>query len=143
MNTKFPLRIVALFLISLSVGCGGNCIVTGEVKFADGTPLTEGQVVFESANLTAKGNIQPDGKFSMMAGEEKGVPQGSYQVCIQGFGDPKIQEIINPSGGPSTLISIMEPSPIHEKFFATGTSGLVCEVKKRMTYNITVEPPDK
>ena len=140
MNIKLQLRIVALFLLSLSVGCGGNVTVTGKVTFADGTPLTEGQVNFESSGLSSRGSIQSDGTYSLETGESKGIPRGSYQVSITGFGGPKMVDVA-PPGSPPQMRPVFRESPIDRKYFNPDTSGLTCEVKGRTVYNITVEPP--
>ena len=141
MNQKFPLLIVALLLISLSVGCGGNAVVTGKVTFADGTPLTEGQVNFESSGLSSRGTIQPDGTYSLETGEGKGIPRGSYQVSITGFAGPRMVDTA-PPGSPPQMRPVFRESPIDRKYFNPETSGLICEVKGRTVYNITVEPPE-
>jgi hypothetical protein len=143
MGAKFRGHVVALCLISLSMGCGSQCTVTGKVTFADGTPLTEGQVVFESAALTAKGNIMADGSYSMNAGSDTGIPKGAYQISISGFGTPKTESVLGPDGKPQGVRVTHPPSPIDKKFYAPATSGLTCEVNGRTKYNITVEPPIK
>ena len=140
MNQKFPLPIAALLLISLSAGCGPNTTVTGKVSFSDGSPLTEGEVIFESSTSMARGAIQRDGTYSMMSGELKGIPKGMYQVAIAGF---EMERVI-PSGldGVAPTIIPLE-IPVDRKYLSTINSGLTCEVKGRTTYNITVEPPTR
>jgi hypothetical protein len=139
MNIKFQM-IVALFLIVFAVGCGPNNKVTGKVTFPDGSPLTEGEVIFESPTLMAKGSIKKDGTYVMETGELKGVPQGTYQVSLGGF---KFEEITfsGVQGAPPTITPL--EIPVDRKFLSSTRSGLTCEVKGRTTYNITVEAPAK
>ena len=141
MNQKFSLLIAALLLISLSVGCGGNVTVTGKVTFADGTPLTEGTVVFQTPMMVSKGRIQEDGTYTLSTGEEKGIPRGSYQVSISGLGLPRVESFMPPGAMTPRIRATPTVSPIDSKYFNPDTSGLVCEVKGRTTFNITVEPP--
>ena len=137
MSVKLPCTVVVLFLIALFVGCGKNSVVTGKVTFPDGSPLTEGNVLFESPEIMAKGVIQKDGSYAMFSGELKGVPKGNYQVTI---GVP--MEKITPSGVdgvPPTIVPL--DVSIDKKYFSPATSGLTCKVKGRTKFNITVEKP--
>ena len=135
----------AFFLLLLFVvGCGGNPTVSGRVTFTDGTPLDHGEVLFETPNLLAKGNIQSDGTYTMYTGELKGVPRGTYAVSIGGFQDTMIPPGNSPDGrplGPPQFIPAV--IPIAQKYLSPGTSELTCEVKGRTTYDITVEPPER
>ena len=137
MNIRFPLFSVALLLLPLFVGCGPNVTVTGKVTFPDGSPLTEGQVVFESPTLISKGNIKADGTYVLETGEDKGIPKGTYKVCIGGLGIPKVTS----GGGPGQISMDVSPVPIDSKFLSAETSGLTCEVKGRTKYDIPVLPP--
>ena len=70
----------------LLIGCGGNVTVTGKVVFSDdGSPLTVGTVCFASNGSLARGDIQPDGTFTVgTLGERDGLPPGTYSVYILG-----------------------------------------------------------
>ena len=128
----------AFFLLLLfAVGCGGNPAVTGKVTLADGTLVTAGEVIFETSAMMAQGAIQPDGTYAMSAGLNKGIPKGTYRVSLSV--PPTI--IDAPGGGPPTVIPPV--FPFHRKYTSPETSGLVCEVKGRTTFNITVEPPER
>jgi len=67
-------------------GCNGNQPVKGTVRFSDDqSPLTAGDVRFESDAFSARGKINPDGTFqigSLQSGD--GVPLGTYKVFISG-----------------------------------------------------------
>ena len=134
------------FLITFS-GCGKNCSVTGKVTLSDGSPVTVGEVVFETPASISRGTIQKDGTYTMITGELKGVPKGTYKVSIGGFmptiempSSPKIVDG-RPVGPPGRPKVTMPTIPFDKKFLAASTSGLTCEVKGRTTYDIKLEPP--
>jgi len=137
MKTAFYPLIFGLLLVCI-VGCGGNCTVTGTVKFPDGTPLDRGSVIFESDKLVANGKIQKNGTYSLISGEKKGILPGTYRVSIGGLTQPTIIPPTGRGGKPEMIPSV---SPIDAKFHAPGSSGLTCEVKGRTKFDIMVEPP--
>jgi hypothetical protein len=71
-----------LFLL----GCGSGFYPTrGKVTLEDGSPLTQGMVVFENAEGTsmARGMIQSDGTFELSTGTPgDGVKPGHYRVLV-------------------------------------------------------------
>jgi hypothetical protein len=75
----------------LLVGCSRHSDtlnVTGNVKNADGSPLTfeAGSVIFQATEGSshASGSVQPDGSFTMMTKKPgDGVKPGHYKVAIQ------------------------------------------------------------
>ena len=134
-------RYLFCLLLLFAIGCGGHPSVGGKVTFPDGSPLTEGQVLFESASLVAQGTIQKDGTYTIRTGEEKGVPAGTYKVSIGGFKPTYESSPPPPSGCPPPPPRVTAPViPIARKFLDSATSGLVCEVKNKTTFNIEVEP---
>ena len=139
-NTHY--LIACILLLLSAAGCGGNSSVTGQVSYADGTPLDHGIVFFETSSLIAKGTIQKDGTYTVFAGEKKGVPQGTYRVSIDGF-QPTVEPApVGPDGRPRGNARIIPPViPIASKHLSAETSGLVCEVKGRTKFDITVEHP--
>lgn len=129
-------------ILALTAGCGKNCSVSGRVTYPDGTPLTFGEVAFETETFYAKGPIDSNGYFKMGSSNPgDGVPKGTYKVYIQNVMIP--QEIF--SAGPNRPPKLIFPKelPIDKKFMNAATSGLTCEVKGRMKYDITVESPAK
>ncbi len=70
------------------VGCGNPYYpVTGTISLSDGAPLTKGLIIFERIDdgppVTARGEIQPDGRFSLSTDQpDDGVPAGRYKVVI-------------------------------------------------------------
>jgi len=133
---------IFILLFVFVVGCGDHPSVGGKVTFPDGTPLDRGEVIFESPAMIARGEIQQNGSYTIITGERRGVPHGTYQVSIGGFRPTYESSPPPPGGGPPPPPRITPPViPIAQKFLDGATSGLVCEVKGRTTFNITVEPP--
>jgi len=134
--------IVGLLLLTIVQGCSKNCTVTGKVTFPDGTPLDRGTVLFENDTMSARGPIKKDGTFTMISGDNKGVPKGTYKVSIGKLTEPTITTTPSADGkGPSKVKVTPNISPIDAKYSSSAKSGLTCEVKGRTKYDITVEPP--
>ena len=129
--------IVAGFVCVL--GCGQGVTVQGKVSFPDGTPLTVGEVVFQTETLMASGRIQPDGTYTLVGAKEgDGIPPGRYGVRIVNAYDSS-----NTPPGASPMDALPPIPLIDEKFEKTETSGLTCEVKGAQTFDITVTPPEE
>ena len=128
-------------------GCGGGSRVTGQVNFDDGTPLTVGEVIFESATIQARGPIDSSGKFVMgMIKEGDGVSKGHYRVYIGGAAKPTGKQLLYYPGGepiptdqPRTYPEMR--SLIDLKYTTPATSELTCDVKGSMKLDITVSKP--
>jgi hypothetical protein len=108
----------------LAAGCGsGRYPVRGKVAYPDGTPVTEGTVVFESRDaarpITARGSIQADGSYTLgTLAPGDGVPPGWYKVLVAPKYDP------NAVDGPR------KQAPFDRRYAEFSTSGLECEVKR-------------
>jgi len=125
---------VCLLLVA---GCGKNVRVTGKVTFEDGTPLSKGMVIFSAGATESKAPIGEDGSYvvgTLKSGD--GIPRGTYRVYITGAAIIPGMDARGVPLGPVTLLA-------DKKFSSPETSGLTCEVKGSMTYDITVTPPDK
>jgi len=124
------------------VGCGNHCAVSGKVSFPDGTPLSVGEVAFETGTFFATGAIKSDGTYTMGTPSKPGggIPRGTYRVSLQGVIKPTVEFV---PGSHVPKITPPKEFPIDQKFTSTSTSGLTCEVKGRTKYDITVEPPVK
>jgi len=130
-------------LLMFAVGCGGNVSVTGKVTFPDGSPLTYGEVLFETSTTLARGTIQSDGTYSLSAGEERGIPRGTYQVYIGGFSPTVTAPQIGPDGRPIGGAQVIRPViPVHRDFLHSSTSNLTANVQGRTVFDITVRPPE-
>ncbi len=135
---RFFAAVCVLALFAFISGCSSNSQVTGKVIFDDGTPLTTGEVRFESSGYLGSGQIQSDGTYTVGSKAEKdGIPKGSYQVSIYAFEYPAGKPGENPAKTPP-------PKSLVAKEFQSGkTSGLVCEVNGKTTFDITVKKPKK
>ncbi|MDR1484671.1 MAG: hypothetical protein LBT09_07585 [Planctomycetaceae bacterium] len=133
---RFMTLICVLFLLVSAVGCSGKAKVTGKVTFSDGTPLTSGEVRFESSGYLAAGKIQSDGSYRMGSiRDTDGVPKGSYRVSVYALDYSHIPQEIDIADAPPAK------SFVAEKFLSGETSGLICEVKGTTKFDITVEKP--
>jgi len=150
---KFIFITPILLLFIFAVGCGGQCKVTGKVTLTDGTPLTHGEVLFESDNMVAKGSINTDGTYRMGTTKPgNGVPKGDYRVYLLATADNKFR---GPDGNLYTIEEMNEkraqwgnvgsPMPIaipviQGKYESPHTSGLECKVTGSLVFNIELEP---
>ena len=115
--------LIPLLLFSL-VGCSGNVTTVGTVKFADGVPLSEGQIIFQNAQHEFLSLIKSDGTYSIWGVREgDGLPPGTYNVFLR-FGYQYLDDL-----------------PVDPKFVETGTSGFTAEVVagKKNHFDFVVE----
>ncbi|WP_131282331.1 carboxypeptidase-like regulatory domain-containing protein [Blastopirellula marina] len=85
--------LAAVLMLHLT-GCSPGGIATyptsGKVTYTDGSPVTGGLIIFADSeqNISSEGVIESDGSYYMgtYSGDD-GVPQGNYQVTIQGFSE--------------------------------------------------------
>jgi hypothetical protein len=116
-----PLLAAALLLLGVS-GCGPKLhAVRGKVSYADGTPVSEGMVVFEGRGpdnaVTARGEIQTDGGYRL--GTYKpgdGALAGKYRV------------LVTPKSDPNAVDRPAAPPPFDARFMDFQSSGLEFEV---------------
>lgn len=82
--------IAMLCVLNVVAGCGGGVTtypVKGVVTIKGEGPLSVGQIIFTSNEITAKGAIQKDGSFTLTTTTDRelsGAPAGKYQVYILG-----------------------------------------------------------
>jgi hypothetical protein len=107
--------------------------VEGKVVFADGQPLTEGTVEFETienlrTRINARGEIQPDGTFRLTTYiDYDGGVAGEHRALVM----PPL-----PEAGPAP------PLPIKPHYRSFETSGLAFTVKPEPNhFIIQVERP--
>ena len=113
------------FALSLSLvlltGCGDKVGLKGKATFNDdGSPVPTGTVCFETDTYLARGDLKPDGTFtvgSLTAND--GIPPGKYRVYISGA-----QKSI---GQDKEGMDLYE-SLIDEKFASGTTSGITIDV---------------
>jgi hypothetical protein len=149
-NMKERIRgLVMVAVIVCAAGCSEKVKVTGKVTFPDGSPLTVGKVTFETATFAATGILKEDGTYVLgSVSERDGIPPGLYRVYVAGaIRQVGIQQMnvqtASVSGG-QEIISRAMPTfapAVAPKFTKAGTSGITCDVKKSLTFDFTVEPP--
>lgn len=105
-------------------GCGNHVGMSGKVTFSDDqSPLTTGTVFFETDLFQARGDIKPDGTYTIGSlHEADGLPPDTYRVYVVGatVHNPSVQP------GPNTPPVML---PLIESKFETGlTSGLTVNV---------------
>lgn len=127
-------KVFAILLLSVPVittmGCSNHVPMRGKVTFSDDqSPLTVGQVLFQSDTVLARGNLKQDGTY--VIGTEKlndGLPKGTYLVTISDTmvmttadgkplsGSPGILPVPAARGGSAVsmrqLIAPMEPKTV-------------------------------
>jgi len=135
------LTICCLFFFA---GCSNNVQVKGKVTLTDDTPVALGQVVFEKEAFSARGEIKPDGSYTMGSLKATdGLPKGEYTVYITGAtqtGKPVTFKTLG-GGGQMTTTSIPTLTPVIAKeYTSASTSPLKCNVQKSMTFDIQVPP---
>ena len=129
---------IALMLLLGAAGCGPKYYtVRGKVTFPDGTPLTEGMVVFESKGdaqpVMARGEIQSDGSYELGTVQPRdGVALGTYRVLVA------------PKADPNAVDKRQTTLPFDARFMDFATSDLVFEVKAQANdFPITVTKTKK
>ncbi|MDR1385773.1 MAG: carboxypeptidase-like regulatory domain-containing protein [Planctomycetaceae bacterium] len=74
-----------IFLTSGLSGCGKNIKIKGKVTLEDGTPVSNGTILFQGETRQAYGNIQEDGSYYLSSEKNgDGIPPGMYKVVIGG-----------------------------------------------------------
>ena len=133
---RFYPAALAVFVLVLAAGCGSNVGVSGKVTFEDGSPLTTGEVRFETDSFTSSGKIKPDGTYQLGAtGIDDGIPKGSYGVTVRAMDNSGIKPGMSPAEAPPSK------SLIDLKFSSVKTSALTCEVNGKTTFDIKVTKP--
>jgi hypothetical protein len=132
-NMFFYVTLTALLIF---VGChNGNVGLSGKVTYTDGTPLTVGEVCFETDTYVARGTLEKDGTYVVGSiSKSDGLPKGTYRVYISGA-DKMVS-------GPDGMQ--LPESLIDEKYRKSTTSGLTIDIPiSGGKYNITVESNPK
>ena len=107
MRSKSLFFILFAVLVLAATGCGNKVTVRGKVTFSDDqSPLTVGQVRFQSGTLQARGTLKADGTYVLGTVSEKdGIPKGTYNVTIADAVDVVVPE----AKGNSLPIPVMRP----------------------------------
>jgi len=140
---------VVIVVVLCATGCSSKVKVSGKVTFPDGSPLTVGKVAFETESFVATGVLQEDGTYILGTESERdGIPPGLYKVYVAGAmqqigtQDMKVATTSASGGQESTTMAMpMFVPAVAPKYSKADTSGIICEVKKSMTFDFEVEPP--
>ena len=90
--------------------------LTGKVTFEDGSPVTLGSVIFAKGSFQSRGDIRPDGTYSVGTNAAKdGIPPGEYRVYITGVMEARGMG----ADGMTNYVSLID-----EKYTRPETSGL-------------------
>lgn len=149
MNRRFW-GLVVIAMVFCTAGCSKNVQVSGKVTFPDGTPLTVGKVTFETDKFVASGQLKADGTYRLGSlSERDGIPPGVYQVYIAGAmkqeGTSNMSVPTASTSGTRTTTSMAMPvfvPAVAPKYTTASNSGITCDVKKSMTFDFEVEPPN-
>ncbi|MDR1957999.1 MAG: hypothetical protein LBQ54_02975 [Planctomycetaceae bacterium] len=132
MKTCFFFGLLSALVLS-ATGCGnGNVGLGGKVTFTDGTPLTVGEIYFETDTFMARGELKEDGTYVVGSVKEgDGIPKGIYRVSI--VADKMVPD---KAGG-----MMLPESLVAEKYRHGTTSGLTVEIPvPGNKFDVTVEP---
>ncbi|WP_146115719.1 MULTISPECIES: carboxypeptidase regulatory-like domain-containing protein [Pirellulaceae] len=75
-----------LLLLIGGMGCSQQTenAVFGTVQYADGTPMAQGELIFDDGKYSDIAPIDSEGNFSVV----KGLPAGTYKVTLGGVMEP-------------------------------------------------------
>jgi hypothetical protein len=132
------LGVLFCFAVSLS-GCSGKTKISGTITFSDGTPVTQGNVVFDNGTNSYFGTIKNNGTYITGGNKQvEGIPNGTYKVWLAQT------EIIDNTLDANGLVTSYKVTPtVAKKFMSLTTTDLTFEVKPdgQKTFNIIVEKP--
>lgn len=119
MRATKVIRLLSVIGLLGLCGCGGLYPVQGTVTLENGTPLTQGMVVFENVDGTTmgRGTIQSDGSYQLSTqNPNDGLRPGRYKI------------LINPMDM-SDVPDEQKKLPFDVKYTRFQTSGLEVEIK--------------
>jgi hypothetical protein len=91
MSKKASCFLLVLFalLLPLGVGCSKNVKISGKVMLEDGSPVSNGTILFQAATTQSYGEIQKDGSYYLSTLKDgDGVLPGTYKVVVTGTSKP-------------------------------------------------------
>ena len=120
-------NIIFAALLGVLAGCSDNVAMKGKVVFSDDkSPVPVGTVSFETGTFLARGELNPDGTFTVGSLKSNdGLPVGTYRVAITNA--VKVLSVRNES------VVTAEPL-INEQYANAGTSGITVDVTRSTTY---------
>ncbi len=75
-----------LLLLGAAIGCSQQTenAVYGTIHYDDGTPLSQGELIFDDGSYSDIAPIDSEGNFAV----EKGLPAGTYKITLGGVLEP-------------------------------------------------------
>ncbi|MDR1958002.1 MAG: hypothetical protein LBQ54_02990 [Planctomycetaceae bacterium] len=132
--------VVSLLWLTLCfAGCDGKAKISGTVKFFDGTPVTQGSVVFDSGTESYFGTIRKDGTYVTGGNQQvEGIPNGNYKVWLA-----QTETIENTLDAKGEVVSYKTTPTVAKKWTSPNTTELTFEVKPggQKTFDLVVEKP--
>lgn len=128
--------VLTLLLLATVAGCGDGKPLGGKVTFSDdGSPLTTGTVCFTDGKNFSRGEIKPDGTYTVRSeGKKDGIKPGNYRVYILGA-----ESIVSDASGNDVVTPL-----IATKFTSVDTSGLTFNADgKTRQFDIKVDKAEK
>ena len=129
-----------LFFAASFAGCNGNVHVTGKVTYANGQPLTIGQVIFTDDYYMGRSDLDKNGEYSIHTlRRNDGIRKGTYRVYIvSAFRFEETEEIKD------SLQNYRFDKPVQlidDQYMNPYATGWVFEVKKNCKIDLVVYPP--
>jgi hypothetical protein len=141
MKNKLILFFAGVLLLLL-VGCSGNIKVNGTVKYADGSALTTGTVIFGNGKDQFQGDIKNDGTFRIEGTKTgSGIPKGQYKVWLA---NTTIVEYLMKKNDNGEEFADKRVETVHvlQQFNSPETSGFSANVDaSHKTFDFIVEHP--
>jgi len=128
-------RFIYLIFLCYFVGCSQGTLITGTVRYEDGTPITHGNVVFDSAKESFVGEITSDGKYATgRLKQNQGIPDGVYTVWLSSTEEREAFSV-----GPAIDYRVTEL--VAPEYRSPASSPLRFEVKRggERTFDIVVK----
>ena len=136
-KTIKSIQFFAVFIVLMAMGCGGATKVTGTVTLKDGTPFTEGAVMFENETMSVYAPLDRNGKFTLFQNHPgDGVPPGTYRGRIVYDTDSLVPDNIC---NRETVLAQKMPFPMKYLSFDQSELTLTVEPGKRVTLAIVLE----
>ena len=136
-KTIKSIQFFAAFIVLMAMGCGGATKVTGTVTLKDGTPFTEGAVMFENEAVSVYAPLDCNGKFTLFQNHPgDGVPPGTYQGRIVFDTDNLVPGDIS---NRETVLAQKMPFPMKYLSFDQSELTLTVEPGKSVHINIVLE----
>lgn len=127
-------RAICAAMLLATCGCGGRGTlpVTGSIRLADGSPIVNATVVFESAALSVSpsGTTDANGRFSLTTfHRHDGAPAGDYRIAVH-----------PPLAADSS--EEQPAAPFDLRYASASTSGLIFTVARgSTTCDLVLDPP--